>query len=294
MKKKILFVPFVIIIVASLDILNRVFCTYAFEHVPEGSRVYYQHIYHLNQSKADIVVAGASNGMHSYLPSMISDSLGQTCFNSSQDGRNISYQYFCLKRANEVHRLKTFILDLGEFQLTEDWRDRTEYYKTYYWQNYDAKEYIDNVCKFSESVKMYSSFLQYNNKLLVAASTFLPLGKLSEDGYVPLDFTGVPVVFDKSKYKDNFMPDNVLVGYLDKVVEYCKSNNIRLIISVAPRLSYSQKFINYITDYCSDNNVELYNCVNTIDDKSFYRDAVHLNDKGARFFTGNVIQYLKE
>lgn len=294
MKKKILFVPFVVLIVVALDLVNRAFCTYSFNHVKEGSRVYYQHIYHLNHKQSDILIAGASNGMHSYMPSIISDSLNMTCFNSSQDGRNVSYQYFCLKKALENGPVYTFMLDLGEAQISEGWRNRTEYYQTYYWQNHDAKDYMDNIGEWYLPAKMTSSFIQYNNKFFVALYNFLPTKKISEDGYVPLPYTGKPFIDVAKPQNDSFTPDPLLIKYLDKIVSTCKENSIELIILASPRIVYSAKFIEYITDYCTKNNVKFINSIDNVEDRTMFKDFVHLNDNGARVYTNEIVKYLKQ
>lgn len=294
MKKKILFIPFVILIVVALDLVNRSLCLYSFNHVQEDSRVYYQHIYHLNNRQSDILIAGASNGMHSYIPSIISDSLKMSCFNSSQDGRNISYQYFCLKKALENGPVRKFLLDLGEAQISKGWRYRTEYYQTYYWQNVDAREYMQKIGEWYLPFKMASSFIQYNNKFFVALYNYLPMGKLTEDGYVPLPYTGKPFNDIAEPQNDSFTPDSLQIEYLDKIVSCCKENSVELIILASPRITYSAKFIEYITDYCTKNKVTFINSVSSIEDRTMFKDFAHLNDNGARLYTNEIVKYLKQ
>ena len=54
-------------------------------------------MYSLEEANADIIVFGFSCAFHHYIPSIIEDSTGLTCYNAGLDGRNIYYHNPILK-----------------------------------------------------------------------------------------------------------------------------------------------------------------------------------------------------
>lgn len=73
---------------------------------------------------------------------------------------------------------------------------------------------------------MAFSFIQYNNKFLIAVSNFLPIGKVGVKGYVPLPYSGEPYNDIAKAGTTKFMITPYGIEYLDKIINLCNKNQI--------------------------------------------------------------------
>jgi hypothetical protein len=68
--------------------------------------------------------------------------------------------------------------------------------------------------------------------------------------------------------------------YIEKIITICKQNNINLMFYTAPIYNLESNndiFYKYLTDYTDFSSI--------ISDSTFFRDALHLNNSGAKLFT---------
>ena len=63
------------------------------------------------ESNEDIIILGSSRASHHYIPRIIEDGLGMTCFNAGQDGNGIILQYGRWKMISERYTPKMIIYD---------------------------------------------------------------------------------------------------------------------------------------------------------------------------------------
>ncbi len=92
----------------------------------------------------------------------------------------------------------------------------------------------------------------------------------------------------KRELKDyNFSKDNI--KWLDKILELCKKNNIKLILIKSPSLYpyWYEEYDEQITNYANKNNIIYYNLINNIDEIGLdystdtYDGGLHLNLNGS-------------
>ena len=58
--------------------------------------IFHRQQYILNESKDDIIILGSSRVSHHYIPSILTDSLGMSCYNAGSEGMCIYYHYAML------------------------------------------------------------------------------------------------------------------------------------------------------------------------------------------------------
>ena len=68
---------------------------------------------------------------------------------------------------------------------------------------------------------------------------------------------------------------------------------IHLIVCLSPSLSFSKSSEDYMQELCSNEGVDCWNYTRFIQDPILFSDYNHLNDKGARMFTKDLICRLK-
>lgn len=114
----------------------------------------------------DVLIMGSSRASHHYVPQILEDSLGLSCFNGGQDGNGIVMQYGRWKILSEHKVPKLIIYDIEpSFDMVEN----------------DNERYIDRLKPFAgvkpvriymvsmfpmEGLKLTSSMYRYNYKFL--------------------------------------------------------------------------------------------------------------------------------
>lgn len=297
MRKKFLFVPFVILIVVALDLINRVFCDYCLDNINRNSTLYRNNIFTTIDFKSDVLVIGASKAEHGYNTRMLSDSLNLVVYNAGNDGQNINYQYITLKNALKKGNIKMVILDIARSQIGDDWAKRVYYHKNYYWKNEEVRLYFDKVTPWYEHYFMLSSFYQYNGRFLSMLSSLFENQKDTLMGYHPIPPT---TLVNKTQYPDvdtPFIPSNVGKIYLDKIAETCKYNQIELIICWSPCLYNDNPWREYLISYCANADVKFWDYSNYFDRnkcRKYFKDEHHISSIGADIFTTSLYNRIKE
>ena len=68
--------------------------------------------YVCEKATEDVIIMGSSRASHHYVPEIISENLGMSCFNAGQDGNGIILQYGRWKMMSERYTPKLLIYDI--------------------------------------------------------------------------------------------------------------------------------------------------------------------------------------
>ena len=110
MKKFILHILVFFAIVTAVDyVAGKVF---RYIQIKAGGRTGAEW-YACKEMKEDIIIMGSSRAIHHYVPRIIADSLGMSCFNAGQDGNGIILQYGRWKMISERYTPKLIIYDVN-------------------------------------------------------------------------------------------------------------------------------------------------------------------------------------
>ena len=101
--------------------------------------------YIANESTDDVVIFGSSRANHHYVPQIIEDSLGMTCFNMGQDGNGIVLMYGRYQMLLERYNPKLIIYDVCLFD---------------YSANYDNLRYLDRLKNFYDRDCIRDEFME--------------------------------------------------------------------------------------------------------------------------------------
>lgn len=249
---------------------------------------------------AEIIVLGSSRALHHYVPRLITDSTGLSCYNCGFEGEGIVFHYALLRQLQQRYRPRLII-----YELTYD-------YDIQYLPWRPAK--LTNIrpmsglqCRDSilcsvdpwESVAMLSHIFPYNSKLFNILFSQQPTEYDSptvDNGYIPQfkvlsedKFQGIYYL----KHDENI--DSLKVGYLKKLIN---ENRDRLMVVVSPRFrSPEDNIYGMVEQMCRNQQVPFY-CTVTHPvisrDITLWEDDGHLNDKGAQAFTSYMIPFIKQ
>ena len=254
--------------------------------------------YICNDLKEDILVMGSSRATHHYVAKMISDSLGVTCFNGGQDGNGILLQYGRWKMISKHHLPKVIIYDIEpSFDLMVDdnsrYIDRLKPYSI----DRDVNKYIAELFPM-ERFKMLSGLYRYNYKFLEIASDCVRPSD-SNYGYGPNHKQITQEMINRVRSGSNIIinpVDPVKIEYLQKLISEAQQNGVQVILISSPYWQGHDNFdLTAIKEIAAKLNIPFIDYVGSKirENPDWFADSMHLNDKGARVFTTDVIHRIK-
>lgn len=256
--------------------------------------------YVVEKVDADVIVVGSSKATHHYIPAMIADSLGLSVYNCGQDGCFYLYQNCIINMVLDRYKPKTIIWDIQPGCMNAVGGEReyqnVRYLSPYYHEgNVWAKQFIDSEDEWS-IVKMKCQMFAYNSKLLNSLFPLVIGGSTTENGYIPLpsegyDYPKLSADFeDKSEYEP--LPEKMEL--FASTIERCRREGVELLIVASPQFMHTSKaYLSAVADLqkvAKQYGCEVYDYADYyIDSPDMFKDAAHLNHKGAVDFTERVI-----
>lgn len=294
MKKYLIKIVLFFIVVAVIDLLFGHACQYMNSHSKGGGTK--SRYYVCKQSNEDVLIFGSSRAKHHYVPDIIEDSLGMTCYNAGEDGNGIILSYGFLKMITERYSPRIIIYDVSLFDVYKD--DNIKYLdllKPYY--NEPGIDSLFWDIEPKTRVMMYSNLYRYNTTWLrVAGSFFHPMSE-SPKGYFPLygvmSYEPEAIISEKEKIEDE-----VKLMYFEQFIHLAKEKGIYLICCVSPTYKpipdglYNES----IQQLCNNNSIPFYDYRDIKEisyDRDLFQDKTHLNDNGAREYSRIVVNRIK-
>lgn len=253
----------------------------------------------------DIIILGSSRAYHHYIPSMIEDSLGMSCYNLGFDGQNIYFHYALFNSMLARYTPKLVVLDLipSDFAHTPG-RDMETIADLYpYYQRNGGVDEIVRLPDFNW-LTLQLSLLKYNSRVYGIMERLLIGNEKQTDhlkGYAPLAGNILPENLRKSVSRNKAEGkapeyDKTKIEYLSKLISLCESRGIILLAFVSPYwqsdshdFAIDTLFINHsvpLFDYSDDKHFVLNNYL--------FKDNTHLNNEGAKLYTDLVIKDMKK
>jgi len=294
MKKYLIKIVLFFVAVAVVDILFGMACQYMNDHSKGGgvkSRYYV-----CKESNEDVLVFGSSRAKHHYVPDIIEDSLGMTCYNTGEDGNGIIMCYGFLKMITERYTPKLIIYDVTGYDIYED--DNMKYLdlmKPYYYE-----KGIDSIFWSVEPktrLMMLSNLYRYNTTCLRVIGNYIHPMNNYPKGYSALHKT---MDYEPEIKRDKEQTvDSLKLYYFERFITLSKSKGVSLICCCSPYYKMPLDDKNYISvkRLCEQYNVPfLYFGAELAitSEKSFFQDRKHLNDRGARFYTSLLMSLINK
>ena len=293
MKKYLIKIILFFVAVVVVDILFGVACQYMNDHSKGGgvkSRYYV-----CKESTEDILVFGSSRAKHHYVPDVIEDSLGMTCYNAGEDGNGIILCYGFLKMITERYSPKLILYDVAWFDMYED--DNMKYLdlmKPYYYE-----PGIDSIfweVNPKSRIMMLSNLYRFNTTCLRVVGNYIhPMNNYSK---------GYSAIYKTMEYEPEYndevrVEDTLKIHYFEEFIKLTRNKGIKLICCSSPYYKAPSNDYNYqpIKQLCERYDVPFYYFGADPDisqNKSFFSDRTHMNDNGARLYTSKLISVIKK
>lgn len=292
MKKLCIWLIAFFVAVVAIDFGFGVGCRYLIKHAKGGHTR--THEYVANHCDEDILVFGSSHAIHHYVPEIIADSLGMSCYNCGAEGNGILFLYSRYLMATNRYTPKVVVYDVVySYDLSTD-----DYTKYLGWQKRycDIPGVMDVITDISpdERWKLKSNLYKHSGKFLqLLTDNIHSVHEVDGTGYAPLyGAMDYELEIDKEP-QESVHWDAKKKKYFEKLVSDCRQRGIKLIFAYSPVYGkHSDIPFEEFTSFCKEQNVPLLNNYykeGISDNISYYYDSGHLNDTGAREYTKAVV-----
>lgn len=267
---------------------------YCLNHLKGGQ--YHSLEYAMKETKADVLVFGSSRAFNHYIPKVIEDSLGLTCYNCGYPAQGIIFQYGRLRYILNRYKPKLVIYDVEyHFDFGEGENERyLDMLKPYcsdscianYFKKFSWKEYIKN----------YSCLYRYNSNFVDLLKDYINGRQSNENGFVPLKGT---MNYDVDRVDiPSRTVDTVKMSYLRLFIEDCQRSNVALLFTVSPRYdALSSQVHEPAKKLCEEMKVPYYDFFTDSyfqNHKELFHDSKHMNEEGAQEYTKQIVRIIRQ
>lgn len=306
-----------IITVIIMVICVSCFCALLRKEILEytnGARV---NFYKLPEDSIDVIFLGSSHSMEAFIPQELYNEYGITSYNLSCSAQPPLISYYWLKEAMKTQKFKTVVLDVYFVPLTRtskmsndvlEFRIRTAI-ENMRWGEVRI-EAIHEACKRYENLFELSYYLpniRYHDRW----KDLYKADFIAEELAVNNNFMGYPALrrggnkerFLSLKTKESKVSKvESLDEYIEKIVQLCKGNNIKLILVKTPFTGWTLSEHNTLETFANENdlpfydmNVDtVYNKMNFNYNKDIADNTAHANLRGAIKLTSFIGKILRD
>lgn len=296
MKKFVVSFLFVLGVLFAIDRLGGMAMWWVNQHTNDVSGPKIKYL--VNDVHEDIVLMGTSRCHLQYVPSIISDSLAMSVYNGGIDASNNIYaHYMMLNFILARHTPKVICLDVmtSDFAEQQDPFQTVSFFSPYFGKN----EHVDSIFRLAGTYWKYrlSHLYRYNAKAVSNIVGLAVSRQTGEDhGYLPNPKP--QFALSSLKYSPNQRKtDSLKIEYVQRFVSLCQQRGVKLILVVSPMYSrVDADRYDALKTIAQQNDVPFLDYHTTglfWEHPEYFRDTMHLWDKGARAFSSIFSSDLK-
>lgn len=299
MKKLILFIIYTTAIVAATDIaLGLMINKYVMTHQLPGRYQKYDKL--IRQVKPDILLIGNSAILNGIDPSIIENSLGQTCYNGGMMGQDPDFFETMVDCALQRYTPKVIILGFRPEEMGEKVGDGIyDVLRPYYHTGYNSIDNHFNNTSKSEQILMQSSLYRYNGIWVrILLNGLYNKENISADGSLMNEVPSVlPTIRDIKNYD---IPLKRKTDCIERIIQKCQARGVKVFICFPPTLQHFTNprlpCIEAVVKICEKYNIE---CFIDYDNPDFqqspelFYDNNHLNRNGAKLYSVQIASNIK-
>jgi hypothetical protein len=255
----------------------------------------------LEQVRDPIVVLGSSRALHHYVPGILRDSLGASCWNSGQDGQGLLFAEAALELSFARYRPQLVLLDMNPRELERDGQsyDRMSELLPYLRRHPELQRYADLRSRF-ERIKCWSRVYPFNSMLLSILWHSARRAEHPSDarGYLPLQGHSPAPRLDEPEGRDPAGPiDPIKLRALAHIAAMARAHDCRVIAIVSPiaRSDRARTSRTRLAALVQEAGLPFWDDAEDptiVNNTNYFYDHAHLNEVGARKFTALVASRL--
>jgi hypothetical protein len=279
-----------------MDIALGMFFSFLRSHAKGGSTANCEYI--ANRATDDIIILGSSRATHHYIPQIIEDSLGLSCYNCGEEGNGIVLAYGRFKMLTSRYKPKLVIYEMtpGYDYGTQDPNTKYLGYLRPYYEKEGIKPIFDVFDNGLSCLKMRSKMYQNTSKLLPNLLDNLTY-RDNIRGYAPLfgSYTTSKTQTAVASKDDKTIIDSLKLSYVEKLIVEAKTKNIPLVFMISPQCGAETSIKSYEPEInlCKEYDIPFFNYINyngIADNQAFFQDISHMNNNGAIAYTQMLVK----
>lgn len=265
----------------------------ALEHSPYGMVTEYT----MWKVDADVIIMGASEAQHSYIPSILEEGLGMSVYNCGKNGCRFYYQNAMINGILDRYNPKLIIWSISPNELctpSEEDKGNLSQLNTFYRENEFCRQALKTKSKY-EPIKLLSSSYCYNSRLFPLLYKIVMSDYQYEyGGYAPLYGNQKNLIVKTRNWYGSY--DETINSVFDNTIERCLQSNVQIVFVFTPRLE-NESHEDLASYKHLKTSLNKYN-VPLIEDlyhdeelmrPELFKDHAHLNDEGARLFNEKLL-----
>lgn len=297
MKRFLIQIAVFFALVAVIDVCCGFGFDYLKSHAKGGDT--YKNYYLAEKCEDDVLILGSSRAARHYVPSVIEDSLGLSCYNAGEPGCGIIPAYARYKMVSERHRPKLVIYEVTpeyDYFVSNPYSKYLGRVRQYYHKR-PVKEQYSIFGDDLDELRFLSNM--YMNNSSMAHNVMDQFTEPGDNGYEPLfgvlsaEATTQPnITNDAPKHRI----DTLKLKQVEKLIIATKEDNVPMIFIISPRYNgMSQKELCQYEEAISLARRYSVSFINTVDMegvsdvREMFQDFRHMNDKGATLFTQKLV-----
>lgn len=301
MKKLFTKIGIILALLAVCDVLAGVALDWLRDHSPDGR--YFKTKYSLEACNEDIVVIGSSRGEINYVPQILEDSLGLSCWNAGRGGQGTPYFRAIQEGILARYAPKVVILNVDDNDLeTRPNYEHAGVLRPFYQSCPPIRPVLDETSTF-EWLLLKSRLYAYNSSFYYLIRPYFVQGldgKTSDKGWKPrLEKMSAEIggTLEPEPPKAPLHPASVAL--FETLVHKFKEKGCQIFFVVSPNFGRSvgnSSAIEYLRQKSKENNIPLFvysNDTAFITKPGYFVDPEHLNVEGAEIFTKNLVRQMK-
>lgn len=298
-KKMKKFIRYIILFVAAIALLDIVF---GWVNRAMERRAHTANYHCCYEAHEDILILGSSYAVREVIPSILTDSLGLSCYNAGEAGNGalcawVRYNMFL---RHHTPQLIIYALTPGYdyVQIGSDYTEYLKSFKAYYGIEPTVDEVYRNMGEPMDGIRLRSAFVRYNSHWILSAKDAIRPSQQNQHGYNPFYSTFTPYAVPDSAGTEPVSIDQKKFAYFESLMRDATARGIRVICFLPPHY--------YNTYHAQSHEPALALCrelsIPVIDNYNdpFYQarpelfgDKDHLNHTGAQIYTAQLAQYIK-
>ncbi len=286
---KRLFLKIFILLIAFfiLDFLIGVGMDQVVSHSDNGR--YYKARYSLEESTEDVIILGSSRAETNYVPHVIEEKLGLSCWTTGRGGQILPFWNAMGRGVVDRYNPKIIIVNVEPYFLEQGLSfEKAGFLRPFYRSHPEIHEVIDRISPH-EKFLLNSRLYAYNSSFYYLLRSFIIKdldGRRADKGWKPR-IGKYPIEYKETQvvnYSRDLNQDTV--AYFESFINGLKGSKIYIVISPDFSKSYvSSPSIEYLKKLKDITLINLGEDNLLSSQNEYYRDPSHLNKEGAILFT---------
>jgi len=295
-------ISFFILLVIACDFTAGKVLDYVYFHTTSGK--YNKLNYVIRKSKEDILVFGNSHAECHYIPSIIKDSLHESCFNAGFRNQDILFTYAIHETILDRFSPKLIIFNIDKEMLYankeayENQKGKLSELLPFCNKEQGIRSVIEDRSIF-EKFKLQSGIYPFNSSVVYLIKYLLSHSDNYKDGYYPIFGKLNPASETKKDLSGAKAVEHLnreLVGKMLEIFDHFHAHNTRIVAVISPTFRKYWLINDSVASIFSRQGIPLLNYSRDQrfhNNASYFSDDHHLNNEGAKLFSAIVAHDIK-